>query len=79
MLVGVSIGSGYGEHQYLLNLGQWREWKNMTNLLIGLDGLMDRLPVINAILISTFVPILDTGTEVGLCDVGNGVNVAFYS
>jgi hypothetical protein len=40
---------------------------------------MDRIPVIGAILVSTFVPIFDTGPEVDLCNIGDGVDIAFYS
>jgi hypothetical protein len=51
----------------------------MTNLFIGLNGLVDFIPVVVTISIKTFVPVLNTGTEVDFGNTCNCVDIGFDS
>jgi hypothetical protein len=49
----------------------------MTNLFIRSNGLVDFIPVIVTISTKTFVPVLNAGAEVDLCNTCNRVDIDF--
>lgn len=51
----------------------------MTNLFIRSKGIVDFIPVVVTISTKTFVPVLNAGAEVYLCNTSNRVDVGFYS